>query len=94
MSHSKVVSRSVLSYITKLLKLAQNDMVVFYVLKNVLLCPPSPSTGDALAPPPLLVASMLAPPASAYAGLRNCVWLTVKFKTFFPEMLAALVNLM
>ena len=79
--------------ITKLLKLAQNDMVLFYFLKNVLLCPPNlfihpPSlpTGDALAPPFLLVASMLAPPASVYAGLRHCrhcVCLTVQFKTFF-----------
>ena len=61
-------------YITKLLKLAQNDMVLFYFFKNVLVCPPNlslppplSSTGEALAPPPLLVASMLAPPASAYA---------------------------
>ena len=76
--------------ITKLLKLAQNDMVLFYFLKNVLLCfsnlsppPPSTPTGDALAPPFLLVASMLAPPASAYAGPRYCLCLTVKFKTFF-----------
>ena len=76
--------------ITKLLKLAQNDMVLFYFLKNVLVClpnlsiPPSlPPTGGALALTLPLVASMLAPPASASAGLRYCVCLTVKFNTFF-----------
>ena len=86
--------------ITKRLKLAQNGTVLFYFFKNVLvrfanLSPPL------LPPPPSLpqreehwhspVTSMLAPPASAYAGLRYRLCLTVEFKTFFPKKLAALL---
>ena len=52
--------------------------------------PPRPSFNGKSTDTPH-VASMLAPPASAYAGRRYCLGLTVKFKTFFPKMLAALL---
>ena len=70
------LSQGVFCYdITKLLKLAQNDMVLFYFAQKCFGVPSKPRP-----PPPLpLVASMLAPPASVYAGLWYCPCLTVKF---------------
>ena len=75
--------------ITKLLKLAQNDMVLFYFLKMfwcALQTSPHllhPQQEEHWHSPFPLVASMLAPPASAYASPRYCLCLTDKNSRLF-----------
>ena len=83
--------------ITKLLKLAQNDMVLFYFLK-MFWCGLQTSPHPLLYPqreehwpsPFPLVASMLAPPASAYAARGIAYAWQLNSILFFPKMLAAL----